>query len=72
MQKYLKLMNHLISNFDHAEFVQIPRHQNAKADEVARSALADDNAKINDWRLEEQNSPNIEEFQTFPVHTHTR
>ena len=24
MQKYLKLMNQLVSNFDHAEFVQIP------------------------------------------------
>ena len=24
---------------------------------------------MNDWRLEEQNSPNIKEFQTFPVHT---
>ena len=22
------------------------------------------------WKLEEQNSPSIEEFQTFPVHTH--
>ena len=24
-----------------------------------------------DWRLEEQKSPSIEEFQTFPVHTHS-
>ena len=23
-----------------------------------------------DWKLEEQNSPNIEEFQTFPMHNH--
>ena len=24
------------------------------------------------WRLEEQNSPNIKEFQTFPMHAHAR
>jgi len=35
MQKYLKLMNQLVSNFDRAEFAQIPRDQNAKANEVA-------------------------------------
>ena len=27
---------------------------------------------MNDWRLEEQNSPSIKEFQTFPVHTRSR
>ena len=51
-----------MSNFDRAELVQIPRDQKAKADEVARSALADEQAKVNDWKLEEQNSPSIEEF----------
>ena len=35
MQKYLKLTNQLVSNFDHAEFVQILRSQNVEADEVA-------------------------------------
>ena len=69
MQKYLKLTNQLVSNFDHAEFVQIPRDQNAEADEVARSVSIDSQAKVNDWRLEKQNSPNIEEFQTFLGHT---
>ena len=68
MQKYLKLTNQLVSNFDCTEFVQIPWDQNAKADEVARSALTDDQTKVIKWRLEEQNSPNIEEFQTFHVH----
>ena len=38
MQKYLKFMNQLVSNFNRAKFVQIPRNQNAKADEVGRSA----------------------------------
>ena len=42
MQEYLKLTNQLVSRFDRVEFVQIPRDQNAKADEVARSASTDD------------------------------
>ena len=72
MQKYLKLTNQLVSSFDHAEFVQIPQDQNAEADEVAQSASLDDQAKANDQKLEEQNSPSIKEFQTFPIHTHSR
>ena len=73
MQKYLKLTNQLVSNFDCAKFVQIPRDQNAEVDEVTRSASADDQAKVakGDCRLEEQNFPNIKEFQTFPVHAYT-
>ena len=71
MQKYLKLTNELVSSFDRVKFVQIPRSQNAKVDEVARSALAGDQVKVNDWVLEEQNSPSIEEFQTFSVHTYS-
>ena len=35
---------------------------------MARSVSANNQAKVADWKLEEQNSPNIEEFQTFPVH----
>ena len=62
MQKYLKLMNQLVSHFDHVEFVQIPQEQNTEANKVAWSALADDQAKGIDWKLEEQNSPSIEEF----------
>ena len=30
----------------------------------------DSQAKATDWRLEEQNSPSIEEFQNFPMHNH--
>ena len=62
MQKYVKLTNQLVSNFHRAKFVQIPRDQNAEADEVARSASTDDQNKISDWRLEEQNSPSIKEL----------
>ena len=42
MQKYLNLTNQLVSNFNHAEFVQILRSQNVEADEVARTASTDD------------------------------
>ena len=62
MQKYLKLVNQLVSTFLHTEFVQIPRDPNTKADEVARSASIDNQDKMNDWKLEEQNSPSIKEL----------
>ena len=48
MQKYLKLMNQLVSNFDHTEFLSILRYQNAKADKGAQSASANDQSKVND------------------------
>ena len=35
MQKYLKLVNQLVSTFLHIEFIQIPRDQNTEADKVA-------------------------------------
>ena len=41
MQKYLKLTNQLLSNFDSAESVQIPWDQNAKTDEVVQSVSTD-------------------------------
>ena len=69
MQKYLKLTNQLVSTFQYVEFVQVPRDQNAEADEVAQSASADNQDRMKDWRLEEQDSPSIKEFQTFPIHT---
>ena len=72
MQKYLKLTNQLVSTFHHAEFIQIPWDHNAEADEVAQSASADNQDEMNDWRMEEQDSPSIKEFQTLPVHTHSR
>ena len=59
MQKYLKLTNQLVRTFDRVEFAQVPRDQNADANEVARSAYQ---ARVTDWKLEEQNSPSIEEF----------
>ena len=48
MQKYLKLVNQLVSIFLHTEFVQIPRDQNIEADKVARSASTDNLGNMND------------------------
>ena len=46
MQKYLKLANQLVSAFHRAKFVQIPRDQNAEADEIARSASTDNQGEM--------------------------
>ena len=62
MQKYLKLVNQLVSTFLHTEFVQIPRDQNTESDKVARSASTDNQDDMNDWKLKEQNSPSIKEL----------
>ena len=48
MQKYLKLVNQLVSTFLHTEFIQIPRDQNTEADKIARSALAHSPSDVND------------------------
>ena len=69
MQKYLKLTNQLISSFNYAEFVQIPRNQNTEADEVARNASTDSVGKRFDWKTKEQNHPSILELQISSVHT---
>ena len=71
MLRYLKLMNQLIGKFDWVKFVRIPRDQNAEANEVARSASLDDQAKMTNWRLEGQKSPSIKEFQIFLMHTNS-
>ena len=34
MQKYLRLTRHLTREFDEVEFIQVPRNQNAIADEI--------------------------------------
>ena len=67
MQKYLNLVNQLVSTFLYAEFIQIPRDQNTKAEKIARSASMHNLGNMNDWKLEEQNSPSIMEFQTFSI-----
>nr|XP_023896956.1 uncharacterized protein LOC112008835 [Quercus suber] len=69
MQNYLQLATQLISNFNRVEFIQIPREQNAAADEVARSASTDVPDVTSRWKLEEQNLPSIKELENFSVHT---
>nr|XP_023874804.1 uncharacterized protein LOC111987331 [Quercus suber] len=69
IQKYLQLATQLISNFNRVEFIQIPREQNAEADEVARSASTDVPDVTSRWKLEEQNLPSIKELENFSVHT---
>ena len=46
IQRYLKLTNQLVSKFDQVEFAQVPRDQNVEADEMARSASTDNQAKV--------------------------
>ena len=67
MQKYLKLVNQLVSTFLHTEFIKIPRDQNTEADKIAQSASAHSPSDMNNWKIEEQNSPSISEFQTFSI-----
>ena len=67
MQKCLKLVNQLVSTFLHTEFIQILRDQNTEANRIARSASAHSPGDMNNWKLEEQNSPSITEFQTFSI-----
>ena len=52
----------LVGTFLHTEFIQIPRDQNTEADKIARSASAHSPGDVNNWKLEEQNSPSIMEF----------
>ena len=67
MQNYLKLVNQLVSTFLYTEFIQIPRDQNTEANRIARSASAHSPGDMNNWKLEEQTSPSITEFQTFSI-----
>nr|XP_023896291.1 uncharacterized protein LOC112008185 [Quercus suber] len=67
MQKYLKLTNHLVKEFEKVEFVQIPRSQNRPADEVSKIASSDGAELSTDLMIETQRNPSIEEILTFVV-----
>ena len=47
MQKYLKLVNQLVSTFLHTEFIQIPQDQNTEANKIARSASSHSQGDMN-------------------------
>ncbi|XP_065632981.1 uncharacterized protein LOC112035103 [Quercus suber] len=67
MQKYLKLTNHLIKEFEKVEFAQISRSQNRATDEVSKIASSDEADSRIDLMMETQKNPSIEEVLTFAV-----
>ena len=67
MQKYLKLINQLIQEFDQEDFIQVPRSQNSKADKVARQALSKEGMDPLDLKVELQRHLSIDELHTFMI-----
>ena len=68
MQKYLRLTNHLIQEFDKVEFVQIPRTQNMVVDEVTKIASSEEETTGSmGLVMEIQKRPSIEEVPTFTI-----
>ena len=52
MQRYLKLTNQLINEFDQVSFTQMPRYQNSAVDEVARYVSSKAKTGLTDLKLE--------------------
>ena len=52
MQKYLKLMKHLIQEFEGVEFEQVPRSQNTVANEILKLASSEDGRMDEDLAME--------------------
>ena len=67
MQRYLKLTNQLINEFDRVSFTQVPRDQNSAANEVASYASSESKTSLTNLKLKVYKSSSIEEFQTFPI-----
>ena len=67
MQKYLKLTNQLVQEFDQVDFTQVPQSQNSEADEVARQASSEEGTSSSDLKVEVQKHPSIEEIHTFII-----
>ena len=61
MQKYLRLTKHLTREFDEVEFIQVPRNQNAPADEISKLASSEEGELSNNLAMEVQKHPSIEE-----------
>ena len=51
MQRYLKLTNQLINEFDRVSFTQVPQDQNSAANEVARYASSESKMCLTDLKL---------------------
>ena len=67
MQKYLKLTKHLTQEFDKLEFMQILRHQNMAAHEIAKMASSEEGSMSMELNMEVQKCPSIEEVPTFVI-----
>ena len=67
MQKYLRLTKHLTGEFDEVEFIQVPRNQNALADEISKLASSEEGELSNNLAMEVQKHPNIEEAPTLTI-----
>ena len=67
MQKYLKLTKYLTQEFDKVEFVQVPRSQNTKANEISKLASSKEGWMNKDLAMEVQKHPSIEEVPTFTI-----
>ena len=67
MQKYLRLTRHLAREFDEVEFTQVPKSQNALADEISKLASSEEGGQSNDLAMEVQKHPNIEEAPTLTI-----
>ena len=52
MQKYLRMTNHLTKEFDKVEFIQVPRNQNALANEIAKLASSEKGEPSNNLAME--------------------
>ena len=65
MQKYLRLTRHLTHEFNQVEFIQVPRSQNIKADEITKLASSKAGSTSTNLKMEIQKHPSIEEIHTF-------
>ncbi len=67
MQRYLRLIQHQISRFEEVKLTRIPREQNTTADQLARSASADE--PNNEFEVIQQSS--IQKIEVNLVDTET-
>ena len=67
MQKYLRLTRHLAQEFDRVEFVQVPKGQNMRANEIAKQASSGVGSTSTDLKMEVQKCPSIEEILIFAI-----
>ena len=67
MQKYLRLTRHLTREFDELEFVQVPKNQNALADEISKLTSLEEGRLSNNLTMEIQKHPSIKEVLTLTI-----